>query len=80
MRKLGVAGLVAGALLVVAPAASADVRLSGGATSIKLDRGTAHALASLGVAVAPIDPARARRARVVFPVTGGRIDPASAAA
>ncbi len=79
MRKLGVAGLVAGALLVVAPAASADVRLSGGATSIKLDRGTAHALASLGVAVAPIDPARARRARVVFPVTGGRIDPASAA-
>ena len=49
VRKLGVAGLVAGALLVVAPAASADVGLTGGATSLKLARGTANALASLGV-------------------------------
>ena len=78
MRQLGIA-VVVGAALMLAPAASADVRLSGGSTSLKLDRGTAQALGSLGVAVAPIDPARARGMRLRFPVTGGRIDPATAA-
>ena len=78
MRQLGV-GLVAGVLLVLAPTAAADVRLAGGATTLRLDRGTAQALGSLGVAVAPIDPARARGSRLRFPISGGRIDPATAA-
>lgn len=68
-----------GALAVSAPAGAATVGLGGGSTTLKLDRGAAQALASLGVKVTPISPAKAGSKGVTFPVTGGRIDPASAA-
>ncbi|MTD45095.1 hypothetical protein GKE82_12530 [Conexibacter sp. W3-3-2] len=79
--------LIAGALaagLALAPAASAQstsskLDISGGGTTLKLDSGTAKALKSLGVSVAPTGRATAGSAGVRFPITGGELDPASAA-
>jgi hypothetical protein len=71
--------VAAGALLAVAPAASAAVDLSGGTTRLTLDRGTAKALNSLGVKVAPTGAASAQGRHARFPISGGSIDPASAA-
>ena len=71
--------VAAGALLAAAPAAHAAVDLSGGATQLTLDKGTAKALGSLGVKVAPTGAAKAKGARVTFPISGGAIDPATAA-
>ncbi len=71
--------LAAGALLAAAPAAQAEVGLSGGSTQLTLDKGTAKALGSLGVKVAPTGPARAKGRKVTFPISGGSIDPATAA-
>ena len=71
--------VAAGALLVAAPAAQADVRLAGGSTQLTLDKATAKALGSLGVKVAPTGPARAKGRKLTFPIGGGSIDPASAA-
>jgi hypothetical protein len=67
------------ALAVTAPAAHGAVDLSGGTTRLTLDRGTAKALGSLGVSVAPTGAARSRGRHVRFPISGGAIDPASAA-
>jgi hypothetical protein len=64
---------------VAAPAAAAPVGVGGGATDLHLDRATAAALADLGLRVAPVGPATASGARVTFPVTGGAIDPVTAA-
>jgi hypothetical protein len=75
---LALAAIVA-ALLVVAPAASAKVGLAGGSTTLKLAKGTAAALTANGVSVAPIKPAKPKGGGVAFPITGGSIDPASAA-
>jgi hypothetical protein len=71
--------VAAGALLAAAPAAQAAVDLSGGTTRLTLDRGTAKALGSLGVKVAPTGAASAQGRHVRFPISGGAIDPASAA-
>jgi hypothetical protein len=71
--------VAAGALLVAAPAASAAVELSGGTTRLTLDRGTAKALTSLGVKVTPTGAATAQGRHVRFPISGGSIDPATAA-
>jgi hypothetical protein len=79
------AGLTAGAALAAAavaaaPASAATVNLTrGGDTTLKLNARTAKALQGLGVAVAPIRPAKAGASGVRFPVTGGRIDPATGA-
>lgn len=78
-RILTAVAATAVAALALAPAASADVDLTGGATTLKLDRKAAAALKGLGVSVAPTGRARAGRAGVRFPITGGRIDPATAA-
>ena len=78
MKRLGIV-VALGGLLVLAPAASADVGLRGGATTLRLNPGTAEALGSLGVTASPINPARARDTRFTFPISGGRIDPATAA-
>ena len=68
-RSLGV--LTAALFLVVAaPAQAAKVDLAGGKTTLKLDRGTAAALTAAGVSVSGSG---------VFPITGGRIDPATGA-
>ena len=50
--------------------------LSGGTTRLTLDSGTAAALGSLGVKVAPTGPATAQGRHVRFPISGGAIDPA----
>jgi hypothetical protein len=45
-----------------------------GSTTLKLDKGTATALTSLGVAVAPISPSTAGSKGVRFPITGGKVN------
>jgi hypothetical protein len=75
---LALAAIVA-ALLALAPSASANVRLAGGTTTLKLASGTAAALQSNGVALTPLSPARVRGGGVAFPITGGSIDPATSA-
>jgi hypothetical protein len=67
------------AALAAAPGASAAVDLTGGSTTLKLDRGAAAALDGLGVSVAPVGRARAGSAGVRFPITGGRINARTAA-
>ena len=67
------------ALAVAAPAGAATAKLSGGSTTLKLDPGTAKALKGLGVSVTPIAPAKAGAKGVSFPITGGSINPATAA-
>ena len=68
-----------GLLLIAAPTANAAVKLSGGKTTLTLKKGTAKALTSLGVKVTPTGSAKASGRHVRFPITGGSIDPASAA-
>lgn len=75
---LALAAIVA-VLLALAPVAGAKVQLAGGSTTLKVASGTAAALQSQGVALRPLDPARVRRGGVAFAITGGSIDPASAA-
>lgn len=67
------------AALAAAPAASADVGLTGGSTTLRLDSGTAKALDGLGVSVAPVSGARAAGGGIQFPISGGAIDPRTAA-
>lgn len=45
-----------------------------GDTTLKVDKGTAAALTSLGVAVAPISPSTAGSKGVKFPITGGKVN------
>ena len=77
------AGLPAGIValgLALAPAASAArVDVAGGDTTVRVDRGTLSALTGAGVAVAPTGAARATGRKVRFPISGGRLDPATGA-
>jgi len=60
--------------------APSEIVLTGGATAVALDPGTAQALTSLGVTPSPVDPADAREdGRIAFPITDGRVDAASLA-
>lgn len=70
---------IASTFLMSAAASAATVSLSGGSTKLTLDRGVASALSNAGVSVTPVAPARARGGGVSFPITRGRIDPATAA-
>jgi hypothetical protein len=54
--------------------ADADVLLYRGATTVALDPGTAAALTSLGVSVAPTGSAYASKAGISFPITLGVVD------
>ena len=76
--RLAAAGALM-ALAVAAPAGAATVKLAGGSTTLELNAGTAKALKGLGVSVTPITPAKAGSKGVSFPITGGTIDPATAA-
>lgn len=78
-RRLILPAALVAASLAAAPSASADVGLTGGATTLRLDPGTAKALDGLGVSVAPVSGARAAGGGVRFPISGGSIDPATAA-
>jgi hypothetical protein len=84
-RRVRVRAAVAGAVAVTAAVAAAPasaavpVKLApAGGTTLKLDAGAAKALKSLGVSVAPTGRAKAGAAGITFPITAGRIDPASA--
>lgn len=80
LRRAGVLAGAGAALLAAAPAAqAARADLAGGDTTVRLDRGTAGALAAAGVSVAPVRPASARGTRVSFPISGGEINPATLA-
>jgi hypothetical protein len=71
---LGVVHLVAkGAATTYTDKTTEISRLAGKSTSVTLDAGTAKALESLGVAVAPIGTATfdAKTSTVSFPITGG---------
>jgi len=77
LRRLGLAALVA--VLALAPAASAakkkTVKLAPkGATTLALSDGAASALQSLGIAAAPLKPARAGDAGLRFPITAGKLN------
>ena len=70
--------LVLCALLVAAAPAAAkgkksSLKLKGGATTLTLDQGALDALASLGIAAAPLAPASADGADLRFPLTTGRV-------
>ncbi|WP_354700867.1 hypothetical protein DSM112329_01159 [Paraconexibacter sp. AEG42_29] len=79
-RVLVATGAAVAVAVAAAPASAAPVRLAPkGGTTLKLDASAAKALKSLGVKVAPTGKAKAGTAGITFPITGGRIDPASAA-
>jgi hypothetical protein len=70
------AGLPIGTVAV--KALPAEIAVTGGATSLALDPGTAAALTSLGVKVAPVGPASAQDdGSLAFPITGGTLQPAA---
>jgi hypothetical protein len=78
-RRLGPLVLVA--VLALAPAASAGhgkkktVKLAPkGATTLALSDGAASALQSLGIAAAPLKPARAGDDGLRFPITAGKLN------
>jgi hypothetical protein len=55
-------------------ASTTYVVLKGGATTLALDPGTAAALTSAGISVAPASEARVRPSGVAFPIQGGLIN------
>jgi hypothetical protein len=64
-------------LVLAAPAAAArtkPLKFTGGKTTLALAPGAADALASLGVSVSPLKPARAGEGGIAFPITSGRAD------
>ena len=76
-RSLIAGGTVATltAALAFAPAAPA-AKISGGKTVLQPRASTFEALADAGVSVAPSGVARANANGIVFPITGGRANPA----
>ena len=81
-RRLAVLGLGTAfalfAVLAPANAAAAPKPLASGDTTLALKKSVAGALADAGVAVKPLNPAKAGKKGVRFPVTGGSFDPATA--
>jgi hypothetical protein len=57
-----------------ATTAPATLTLTGEATTVVLDEGTAGVLADNNVSVAPIDPATASDEGIAFPITGGVVE------
>jgi hypothetical protein len=56
---------------VSVPAVPAQFIIQTRSTTLALDPGTAQALTSLGVSVAPLAPASAGASGMAFPITGG---------
>ncbi len=77
-RRLGVLALgitiALTAALGPARAEAAPKALASGDTTLALQKSVAKALAKAGVAVKPLKPAKASKAGVRFPVTGGSFD------
>ena len=80
-RRLGAvtAALAAGAAIAAPSALAATVPVAGGTTDLHLNAATARVLTGAGLSVAPVGPATASGLRIAFPITGGAIDPATAA-
>jgi hypothetical protein len=77
-RGAALAALVAAGVIAAPGAAQAQTAaVAGGSTTLRLSATAASALSSLGVSAAPISPARAGSAGIRFPITGGRLDPAT---
>lgn len=66
----------AGLFASAAPAGANPI--SSGETAVSLRPAVAKVLKQNGVSVAPVKPASVKKGRVVFPVTGGKLDPVSA--
>ena len=80
--RRGTLGLAAGATLALAAAPVAGAAMSNtaklqkaGDTRLTLDKKAGAALKSLGVKVAPTKPSSVKGGAVVFPITGGAVDP-----
>ncbi len=70
---LAVAALVPA--MAGAKSSGTNVKLKAkGGTTVALDSGTAGALTSLGISVAPVSPAKAGSKGVTFPITGGKVN------
>lgn len=77
--RLALASAALATLVVAAPAGAATtVRLAGGSTSIKLSSKATSAFKQAGIKVSPAKPAKSRAGSLVFPISGGSIDPATA--
>lgn len=53
--------------------------VAGGSTALKLDRPVAKLLKKNGVSVSPVKPAKVKKGAIDFPITGGNLDPTTAA-
>ena len=71
------AAAAAAAVAVPAGAQAATARVDDGQTMLRLNAGTARALAANGVRVGPVAPARTGSSGLTFPITGGAINPAN---
>ncbi len=78
-RTTLIAAVVGASGLAAVPATAATTAVGTGTTSITLTSATAKALSGLGVRPSAIGSGRASGATLSFPVTGGRIDPKTAA-
>lgn len=77
--RLAFAGALVATLAVTAPAGAATtVEVDGGQTTLKVATATANRFQRLEVSIGVNPPARTRRFDSVFPIVGGRIDPATA--
>lgn len=75
---VAIAGVSLG-LTAAGPAQAASVKLAGGGTTLKLAPAAGKALKSLGVSVSPTGKAKASSKGITFPITGGKLDPATGA-
>ena len=71
--------IAAVALVAIVPAANAQTAadVGGGRTMLKLDRATAKAIQDAGLGLSLLRPARNGSSGVTFPVSGGKLDPAT---
>lgn len=67
-------GLTIAIAIPPAAASAASAPLAGGSTTLALNKSVAKALGGAGVAVKPLKPAKAGKAGIAFPVTGGGFD------
>ena len=80
-----IVGLALGALALASPAMAAEahsagtVKVKGGQTSLTVAKGTAAVLSKNGVVLTPVKPATAHGATFSFPITGGSVNPKTAA-
>lgn len=76
---VGLAGAVAMVMAVLSAGSASAATLAGGSTSLKLDPAVAAVLTDNGVAVAPVKPAKVKKGAIAFPITGGKLNPKTAA-